>query len=630
MEGKDNISEEYINKYLLNINRKNINLTILKQNIEDIYTTIYLLDPEKDRHKYLCLSCIFGAFLGDSIGSCCEFSTPNPKNHTAIFQYENGIFGPGEVTDDSEMAMSAAFAYIDYLDNKSLNIQNLIYYYYGIWRCSGPKDIGRATTAALRFWNGQLMSETKFNNQIVRIANWDSLANGFLMRISTFITYYYYTHIETIYETINNYFNQTEQLDDFPDSIINLYHDIYIESYKNVEVTHPNYENGISSAVFTLMTFVGMIFKDAKKVFSIFEKISKSKKFIECHKDNSVKSSAKFVQQKYVQMISDIINGNQIYVYSQMGYYIHGFKLCIYFLHKYPDMGENKNIDLYYDIMCEACDFGGDTDTNCAIVGAMIGPIIGYKNFKIELFERFIRFVPYNRCQFTTAFMYIYVKYLEEKLLNNKSKNETKDKTENKNEQKIEEKKQEENKNEKKEEKNKDENNMIVEENKPEIKPEDNKQEIKPEDNKQEIKPEDNKQEIKPEDNKQEIKPEDNKQEIKPEDNKQEIKPGENKTEIKPEDNKPEIKPEDNKIKAEGENEMKNEEKNNKDKQVEKIEKPKENNSVNEVKTKVTNSDKNEQINPKTNNENMSNKNKDVNYTAFRLIYKFLNEKMDI
>ena len=212
-----------------------------------------------------------------------------------------------------------------------------------------------------------------------------------------------------------------------------------------------------------LMTFVGMIFKDAKKVFSIFEKISKSKKFIECHKDNSVKSSAKFVQQKYVQMISDIINGNQIYVYSQMGYYIHGFKLCIYFLHKYPDMGENKNIDLYYDIMCEACDFGGDTDTNCAIVGAMIGPIIGYKNFKIELFERFIRFVPYNRCQFTTAFMYIYVKYLEEKLLNNKSKNETKDKTENENEQKIEEKKQEENKNEKKEEKNKDENNMIVE-----------------------------------------------------------------------------------------------------------------------------------------------------------------------
>ena len=585
MEGKDIISEEYINKYLLNINRKNINLTILKQNIEDIYTTIYLLDPEKDRHKYLCLSCIFGAFLGDSIGSCCEFSTPNPKNHTAIFQYENGIFGPGEVTDDSEMAMSAAFAYIDYLNNKSLNIQNLIYYYYGLWRYSGPKDIGRATTAALRFWNGQLMSQTKFNNQIVRIANWDSLANGFLMRISTFITYYYYTHIETIYETINNYFNQTEELDDLPDSIINLYHDIYIESYKNVEVTHPNYENGISSAVFTLMTFVGMIFKDAKKVFSIFEKISKSKKFIECHKDNSVKSSAKFVQQKYVQMISDIINGNQIYVYSQMGYYIHGFKLCIYFLHKYPDMGENKNIDLYYDIMCEACDFGGDTDTNCAIVGAMIGPIIGYKNFKIELFERFIRFVPYNRCQFTTAFMYIYVNYLEEKLLNNKSKNETKDKTENENEQKIEEKKQEENKNEKKEEKNKDENNMIVEENKPEIKPEDNKQEIKPEDNK---------------------------------------------PEIKPEDNKPEIKPEDNKIKAEGENEMKNEEKNNKDKQVEKIEKPKENNFVNEVKTKDTNSDKNEQINQKNNNENMSNKNKELNYTAFRLIYKFLNEKMDI
>ena len=172
------------------------------------------------------------------------------------------------------------------------------------------------------------------------------------------------------------------------------------------------------------MTFIGMVMRDAKKVFSIFCKISKSKNFIECHQDKTFKYYAEFVQKKYIQIISDITNDKPLSVYSQMGYYLHGFKLSVYFLYKYPDMAENNDKDLYYKIMCDICDKGGDTDTNCAIVGAMIGPLIGYKNFNQDLFEKFIEFIPYNRCQFTSAFMYVYVNYLEEKLLKNPNKNE--------------------------------------------------------------------------------------------------------------------------------------------------------------------------------------------------------------
>ena len=427
-----------MNKFLLNNKKTTINLTKLNQNIEDLYVTLYQLDPEKEPHKYLCLSCIFGAFMGDSIGSCCEFSYENPKNHLNIFKYENGIFRPGEVTDDSEMAMSAAFAYIDIINENPDIIQNLLYYYYGIWRCSGPKDIGGATTSALRFFFGEeSILKTKFSNKIVKQTNWDSLANGFLMRISTFITYYYYTHIKIIYDTIKKYFDKDNSNDDLPDEILNLYLDIFKESYKNVEITHPNYENGISSAVFTLMTYVGMVTKDARKVFQIFNHISKSKKFLESHEEKSIKFYAGLVQDKYVKIISDITSNKHFSVYNQMGYYLHGFKLSVYFLHKYPEMGENKDDDLYYKIMCEVCDKGGDTDTNCAIVGAMIGPLIGYKNFKQDLFERFIRFVPDRRCQYNSAFMYVYVKYLEEKL-NNQSNNENNEK----NETKVEEKKE--------------------------------------------------------------------------------------------------------------------------------------------------------------------------------------------
>ena len=107
-----------------------------------------------------------------------------------------------------------------------------------------------------------------------------------------------------------------------------------------------------------------------------------------------------------------------------MGYYIHGFKLSVYNVKRLADMGKNIGDDVYYKIMCDVCDFGGDTDINCAIVGAMIGPLIGYKNFNKKYFSEFIRFIPYQRCQFNSAFMYVYVNYLEESILKGKQNEE--------------------------------------------------------------------------------------------------------------------------------------------------------------------------------------------------------------
>ena len=115
-----------------------------------------------------------------------------------------------------------------------------------------------------------------------------------------------------------------------------------------------------------------------------------------------------------------------------MGYYRHALKLSVLYLYKYPDMGENKDKNLYYKIMCEVCDYGGDTDTNCAIVGTMIGPLIGYKNFKKELFDKFITYIPKRRCQFNSAFIYLYVNHLEKKILNKDNNNKVE-----KNEKKI-------------------------------------------------------------------------------------------------------------------------------------------------------------------------------------------------
>ena len=426
----DQFQKENMTQILLNITLKGLDQNRIKNNIEKIVNKLDDIDIEEDKHKYLCLSCIYGAFLGDSMGSCCEFSQPSSNNHLYIFQYENGIFRPGEVTDDSEMAISASFAYIDGINEESANIQDLIYYYYCIWRSSGPKDIGGATSNALRFWKNQSIFDTHFNYKYVQAYNWDSLANGFLMRISTFIAFYYYSHLQFIYKIIQKYFSEGNN--DLTDEILALYIDIYVESSKNTQITHPNYENGISSAVFTLLVLMSMVTKDAKKAYSFFKIIATSKKFVEIHNEKYLKYIADATQKKYLGIIKEIETGKMKPVYSQMGYYIHGFKLSIYCLKKIADMGSEIEYDYYYKLMCEVCDFGGDTDTNCAIVGAMVGPLIGYKNFNSKYFNRFIRFIPEERSQFNSAFMYIYVNCLEEKFLKNKK--ETSKEGQNKNE----------------------------------------------------------------------------------------------------------------------------------------------------------------------------------------------------
>ena len=106
---KEKIKEQ-MNEFLLYfLNKKNIDLNIISNNIKKLKSLIEKYDFNNNKDKYLALSCIFGAFLGDSMGSICEFSLPSKKNHLDIFQFEEGIFAPGEVTDDSEMAMACCF-----------------------------------------------------------------------------------------------------------------------------------------------------------------------------------------------------------------------------------------------------------------------------------------------------------------------------------------------------------------------------------------------------------------------------------------------------------------------------------------------------------------------------------------
>ena len=67
--------------------------------------------------------------------------------------------------------------------------------------------------------------------------------------------------------------------------------------------------------------------------------------------------------------------------------------------------------------MNEICNCGGDTDTNCAIVATVIGPIIGFDNFGDDL-KTLLKCIPNDRIQYTNALIYYYVDFLEKNINN--------------------------------------------------------------------------------------------------------------------------------------------------------------------------------------------------------------------
>ena len=97
-----------------------------------------------------CLSSIYGAFLGDAMGAYCEFIPASTSNSDKIFVGKSYFKKEaGEVTDDSEMAISLAYAIMDNPILYSLH-SAYDYFYYGMWFNSNPVDIGQTTRTALQ------------------------------------------------------------------------------------------------------------------------------------------------------------------------------------------------------------------------------------------------------------------------------------------------------------------------------------------------------------------------------------------------------------------------------------------------------------------------------------------------
>ena len=199
-------------KYIKEItqNPYKINLTIFEKNINSLKEKIYDIIEHKDNNEnkdlYIMLSSIYGAFLGDSMGCGAEFMPRDKNNHLLIYR-EDGKFKPGQVTDDSEMAMSLAYGIMSDINYKTLN-PNLIYYFYLVWYNSNPLDIGAITKNALILQDldkVDISDKNIFSEKIkskIKSKNSASLANGFIMRSSPLLAWFYLMNKKYIIETL--------------------------------------------------------------------------------------------------------------------------------------------------------------------------------------------------------------------------------------------------------------------------------------------------------------------------------------------------------------------------------------------------------------------------------------------
>lgn len=136
--------------------------------------------------KNRIIGTIYGQVIGDALGARYEFRSSNRainkinkdkyKNNNFLDILGGGTFNvvPGQVTDDSELALGLLYSI---LENKCYD-KNKVAKKYKSWVISGPFDIGRTTKNAF-------LSAHNYNDickQSIK-QNMDSLSNGCLMRI---------------------------------------------------------------------------------------------------------------------------------------------------------------------------------------------------------------------------------------------------------------------------------------------------------------------------------------------------------------------------------------------------------------------------------------------------------------
>ena len=273
---------------------------------------------EAERKFDRAAGCLAGQFCGDAYGAQYEFMG---KAKIASLMRDNGtdMMGaskvwhtePGQITDDSEMAVSLARSMIDGGGYKASAATK----YYLEWSNSEPFDIGATCLNGLRGY-----------------PNCESQANGALMRISTLAVHFAYNNGEG-WEDCDKY------------------------AAADAKITHPN----------DICVQANILF-----VRALVELISSAVSPRELNKDMcgwAAEISAHECLRSVVAAADHAAPSDYI---TKQGWVVIAFQNAIYqLLHAASPM----------EGIIDTVSCGGDTDTNAAIAGAMLGAHYGYEAF---------------------------------------------------------------------------------------------------------------------------------------------------------------------------------------------------------------------------------------------------------
>lgn len=276
---------------------------------------------------------MLGALVGDAAGATLEFCYREINEEMALKAMTmpgggNIKVGPGQITDDGELTL-ALWSALNCFDSSQTTPIITIMKAYKDWFISRPFDIGRTCSLAFEvyydFFRDKNIHTLQSCKEIIKNINEYSEANGALMRATAIATW--------IAQNPNN----------------NIM--IGVECAKeDARLSHPNIICQDVNAIYVFAIIHLLQGKSPKETLELTDE------FIY----NNIISDR--VKQWYYDESLDISN---IDITKQIGHVRWGFIMAIYFL-------RNPHITFEEAIKITLMK-GGDTDTNAAIVGGLVG-----------------------------------------------------------------------------------------------------------------------------------------------------------------------------------------------------------------------------------------------------------------
>jgi ADP-ribosyl-[dinitrogen reductase] hydrolase len=268
------------------------------------------------------MNSILGALVGDAAGAPLEFlRQPITEELVAYVMKMPGggrlRVGPGQITDDGELTLAAWTALRK--SKTTHEATRALIAAYAAWYESGPFDIGYTCSMAF-----QAYSSGK-DQEYVKEMNYRTEANGALMRASAVATWIAGQHGSI-------------------ESNIGL-------AAKDTELSHPNEVCKASNVIYVFAIANLLRGKSPKETIALTDE------FVRDY------SPPEKVARWYFEE-SAAANTQALDCTTQIGHVRYGFVLAFHFL---------RQTTSFEDAIRQTLMKGGDTDTNAAIVGGMVG-----------------------------------------------------------------------------------------------------------------------------------------------------------------------------------------------------------------------------------------------------------------